>query len=209
MKKSTVELINVRSNLEITTRERGKIKQRVKGHNIWLNLGREYLVQLIGYSSFSPDLTFRDDRIKYMGVGIGGTKQIAPGVANIDPLLTAYPGTNLYVDTDPTLTVLERPVRVSGGSSAPPYLVVSDEWLGRVQAPATFPAVTQINFRRVFSQAEISYNPFLTVPLSEVMLYTSAANVNSASNTGVAYDTFPTISKTAAFDLEVSWTIRF
>jgi hypothetical protein len=41
------------------------------------------------------------------------------------------------------------------------------------------------------------------------MLFTSAASISVWNNTGVAYDTFDTISKTDAFDLEVSWTVRF
>ena len=51
--------------------------------------------------------------------------------------------------------------------------------------------------------------PFLSVPLSEVGLLTAAADPGNYANTLVAYDTFDTISKTSAFDIEVEWTIRF
>ena len=117
------ETVKVRNNLRITARERGKIAARREGHNIWLDLGREYLASLIALASYSPDTPERNDRVKYMGFGIGGTRQVAPGVANTAPLVVAYPGTNAQTDTDPLVTTLERPVRVSGSTTSPssPY----------------------------------------------------------------------------------------
>jgi hypothetical protein len=203
------ETIEVRSNLILTTRERGKLVARRKGHNIFLNLGREWLTQLIAYSSFSPLTTFTDDRIRYMGLGIGGNRQLAPSTANSAPLLTAYPGTNAQVDTDPTVTRLERPVRVSGGSTDFPAYLASDTWIGQVQAPSNFPSAREVTFARLFTQLEISYLPYLTVPLSEVMLFTNGAGPHVYNNTGVAYDVFDTLSKTDAFELEVAWTLQF
>lgn len=204
-----VETVEVRQNLIITARERGKIMARREGHNIWLDLGREYLASLIAYLSFGPDTPERNDRIKYMGFGIGGTRQLAPSVANFPPMSTAYPGTNAQTDTDPTVTTLERPVRISGTTSVPPYNA-GDVWLGQIQAPSPHVTPSEVTFRRLFSTAEISYSTFLTVPLSEVALFTSLANpVGVPLNTAVAYDTFDTISKTGAFELEVAWTVRF
>src|SRR3972149_4332718 len=97
-----VDTIEVKQNLHLVMRENGKIEARRDGHNIFVDLGREWLTELISYRSFSPDVTYRDDRVRYMGVGIGGTRQLALAVANVDPLLTIYPGTNAQTDTDPT-----------------------------------------------------------------------------------------------------------
>ena len=213
MRRRSNETVEVRNNLELTVRERGKICARRRGHNIWLNLGREYLAQLIAYSSYSPVTPERNDRVRYMGLGIGGTRQIAPSVANSSPLgggsaPNAYAGTNSQTDTDPDVTSLERPVRISGSEDPYPGLV-GDVWLGQVQAPATHSVATQVTFRRVFTQLDISYGVYLTVPLSEVMLYTGAADPLVYDNTGIAYDTFDTLSKTDAFELEIAWTVRF
>jgi hypothetical protein len=205
------ETVEVKNNLRITARERGKVVQRRDGHNIWIDLGREYLASLIALVSYGPDTPERNDRIKYMGFGIGGTRQVAPGVANVAPMSVAYPGTNLQTDTDPSVTTLERPVRVSGSTTGPtdPYNP-ADVWLGTIQAPPIHNTATQVTFRRLFTQTEVSYSSFTTVPLSEVMLFTSAANpIGQPFNTGVAYDTFDTISKTGALELEVEWTVRF
>ncbi len=200
--------VQVKNNLNLTVRERGKLVARRSGHNIWVNLGREYLASLIAYSSFTPVTPERNDRIRYMGLGIGGTRQLALAVANAAPLVTAYPGSNARTDTDPTITTLERPVRISGSSDPYPGQG-ADVWIGQVQAPATHGTATEVTFKRVFTQLEVSYNPFLTVPLSEVGLFTGAANVNVYNNLLVAYDTFDTLSKTNAFELEIDWTVRF
>lgn len=207
MRRSIVELIEVQSNLELTLRERGKITQRREGHNIWLNTGRIYLAQLIAYSSMSPLTPEINNRVRYMGLGIGGNRQLAPAVAGNAPL-DVYVGTNAQTDTDPTVTTLERPVRISGGTDTYPGLA-GDVWLGQIQAPALHPTPSEVTFKRLFTQLDINYTPYLTVPLSEVMLYTNAANPLVYNNTGIAYDTFDTLSKTDAFELEIAWTIRF
>jgi hypothetical protein len=205
------DIIEVRNNLKMTVRERGKIAMRREGHNIWLDLGREYLAKLISLRSYGPDVPEEDHRIKYMGFGVGGTRQVAPGVANSPPIVTAYPGTNAQTDQDPALTQIERPVRISGSTTSPtdPYLP-TDVWIGMIQAPPIHTQPNEATFRRLFSQTEISYSSFLTVPLSEVALFTSGAvAIGQPFNTAVAYDTFDTISKTGAFEIEVEWTIRF
>lgn len=201
-----VDRIPVKQNLSLTLRERGKIVDRRDGHNIWLDLGREWIAKLIAYSSFSPDTPEEDYRVKYMGLGIGGTRQLVSPVPS--PVGTTYAGTNTQTDTDPTILRLERPVRVLGSESAYPG-VAGDQWVGRVQAPADHITATSTTFRRVFTSSEVSYGSFLTVPLSEVGLFTAAADPENYQNTMIAYDTFDTLSKTSAFDLEVVWTIRF
>lgn len=200
--------VEVKQNLSLVMRERGKIVAQRDGHNIWLDLGREYLAQLIGYSSFTPLTSVRSDRIRYMGFGIGGTRQIAPGIANSIPLSTTYPGTNAQTDEDPTVTQLERPVRLSGTSTPPPYNA-NDRWLGQVQAPPDYPAFNKVTFRRLLSSVEVSYAPFQTVPISEIGLFTNLADPLLPHNSMVAYDTFETLTKTDAFELEVAWSIIF
>lgn len=203
-----VDRIEVKQNLFIIARERGKIVDRRDGHNIWLDLGREYLAQLISLTSFSPDTPVRNDRIKYMGVGIGGTQQLALGAANSAPVSPPYTGTNSQTDTDPTITTLERPVRLSGSATSYPG-ISGDVWVGEVQVPPDLTSSTEVTFQRVFSSGEVNYGQFLSVPLSEIGLFTSAADPVNYLNNPVAYDTFDTLSKTAAVDLEVVWTIRF
>jgi hypothetical protein len=202
-----IETVEVESNLTIVARERGKIVDRRDGHNVFLDLGREWLAELISYASFSPDTPERNDRVRYIGFGIGGTRQLALAVANSPPHSVSHPGTNAQTDLDSSVTGLERPVRVSGGATAYPG-AAGDVWVGQVQAPALHPMPAHAEFRRLFTQTEVSYGTFLTVPLSEVALFTAAASPGLYNNTAVAYDTFDTISKTGAVELEVRWTLR-
>jgi hypothetical protein len=211
-----VETVKVKSNLIITMRDRGKIVARRKGHNIWLDLGRGYLASLIGYTSFSPLTTERDDRVRYIALGVGGDRQIAPSVSGNPPISTSYPGGNDQTDTDPTIQGLQRPVRLSG-DTADYVHTPTGIWMGQVQ-PVSHPTASQSQFVCLFTLLQISYAPFLTVPLSEAGLFTNRANPAVAPKASqpsydatsfVAYDTFDTISKTAAFELEVNWTVRF
>src|SRR5262245_55416648 len=201
------EVILVKSNLKVTVRERGKIVDRRQGQNIWLDLGREYLAQLIAFQSFGPDTPVRDDRIKYMGLGIGGTAQIALGTANSAPIDPPYTGTNLQDDVTPIVTTLERPVRVTGSDAAYPG-IAGDQWIGQIQAPPDLSTSGEVVFRRIFTEDEVSYDPFLKVPISEIMLFTSAADPENYQNTGVAYETIATLTKTNAVAIEFEWTIR-
>jgi hypothetical protein len=200
--------VEVRNNVKFTMRERGKKVFEYENHNIWLNLGREYLASLIDYTSFTGPTPERNDRIAYMGVGIGSNQQIALTTANSPPLSTAYPGTNAQINTDPTVTALERPVRISGGSTPYPG-AGGDVWLGQVVAPAVHTTATQTTFSHLFGETDVSYSPFLVVPLSEIMLFTFDANPSVFNGVGVAYSTFPTISKTNAFTLLIDWSILF
>jgi len=204
------ETIEVKQNLVINARERGKLVATREGHNIWLDLGREYLAQLIAYQSYGPDVPFRDDRVRYMGVGIGGTAQTTNPLLLNDPVgpLAPYPGLNTQTDDDPTVASLERPVRVSGSATVTPG-IAGDIWLGQVGSADPFTIPTECTFRRAFTELEVSYGQFIAVPLSEIGLFTSAADPGTSFNNPVAYDTFDPLNKTAAFTLEVIWTIRF
>lgn len=212
-----VDRIEVKQNLIITARERGKIIARREGHNIWTDVGSSYLAELIAFSNPQTQTTYRDDRIKYMGVGIGGTAQKAKTFSDIWPLgdidapeggSGAYTGTNEQTDTDATVSIIERPVKLSGVFAPYDEPDPNDIWIGIVGIP-DLSLPNQVTFTRVFTQAEINFNVLVSVPLSEIGLFTSAADPNSYTNEMVAYDTFDTISKTAAINLEVVWTIHF
>jgi len=200
--------LKVKSNLVITLRERGKIVARREGHNIWLDFGRTLLASLLPYTSFSPLTPEQTIRPRYMGFGIGGTKQ-SSYIANIDPLLASYPGTNIATDEMPGLLALERPVRfgwVTGSPVNPPY-DSGDIWLKQVQPP-THPTTTSAKFTLTATSTDINGGYYLAVPLSEVGLFAANCSVNTFNNSPLAYDTFDSVQK-AGYDLNVSWTIRF
>jgi hypothetical protein len=198
----------VRSNLFLTLRERGKIVARRKGHNIWLNVGRQYLARLISYATFAPLAPEQDNRLSYIGFGIGGSRQNAPAVADNDPLLTHYPGTNNNSDLDATVSSLERPIRYAWVGTPSNVYDPDDVWLKQVQVP-THPFTTSTKYNLTVTTVEMTDGPYLIMPLSEIGLFHRGADLNSPIESPVAYDTFDTLPKTNALELSVSWTIRF
>jgi len=79
-----VETIEVMANIWLQLREHGKKVQGGcrEGHNVFTDVGRQWLAQLISYQGFGPDVTYRDDRVRYIGVG-EGTQVEVPGVVQL------------------------------------------------------------------------------------------------------------------------------
>lgn len=196
-------------NIELDVRERGKLVSREKTHNIVTNIGRQFLSEVIVSSTAAPVITRAQDTVvRYIGFGIGGDRQNS-SIANSSPFSVDYPGVNTQTDTDLTVSGLERPVRISGAPL----------WMREIAAPATFPTATSVRFTAVFTETDLNYGSYASVPLSEIGLYTSAADPalpNGASGAYpgagglmIAYDTFNTIHKSGVFSIEVRWEFRF
>ena len=208
--------ITAKSNLQITLRERGKIVARRQGHNIWLDFGREFLASLLGYQTFIPLVPEQDNRISYIGFGIGGTRQISPAVADNEPLHSHYPGGSTQTDTMPGVLSLERPVRFGWAVGPDAPAVVDDDlvydagdvWLKQVQVP-THPITTSTRFALTATSTDLNGGFYLAVPLSEIGLFHRGADIHVYNNSPVAYDTFDSVQKAGSYDLNVSWTIRF
>lgn len=197
-------------NIDIDVFERGKIVQRERSHNIVTNIGRQFLSEVIVSDTPSPTISRHQDTVvRYCGWGIGGNRQVSPSIANNTPFSTDYPGSNTQTDTDLTVSGLQRPIRVTGAPL----------WMREIAAPATFPTATSVRFVTSFSETDLNYGSYASVPLSEIALFSSAANPalpNGASGSYpgaggliLAYDTFNTINKTGVFSVEVRWEFRF
>jgi hypothetical protein len=223
------EGIHVKSNFELIARDRGKIVPGacVKNHNIWVNLGREFLPQVV-----SPNADFThhmlDTFIGYMSFGIGGNKQTVNVGAAYPDLEAAYPGQLLYDKGTPGTKYLERPVMTTGtpGPSG------SGDWAVRVLAPPTLvqngSLYSTVEFTGVVSDQAINLGgTYPSVPVSEagLMLYNQPvmgaastdifnytappAYINPARPTVVAYNNFGPITKTTDITLEVRWKLQF
>jgi hypothetical protein len=201
----------MKANLFITARDRGKVVLRREGHNVWLDTGRALLANLI-----SPGSPVENNRIRYMGFGVGGTRQSLSS-PNEPPIVTHYPGTNLQMDINQHASRLERPVRFSssGSPTVPtgtyPTLTYppTDVFLREVDGPPTFPTTTSLKFTCTISEAELTYGPFYSLGISEIGLFSNAADIHDYAAAPVAYDTFDSIPKTSSLTLQVDWTIRF
>lgn len=208
------EDLEVRVNLDIILIDRGKRHLHHRSHNIVLDTGRQFLCenimpQALGVGTFTRQ---QNTVVRYMGFGIGGTRQNATR-AYATPYSDAYPagygGTNLQTDIDVSVGGLERPVMVD-----------ATLWMKEIATVngGTFPSGTSVMFVSVFTQADINVGPYISVPISEIALYKSDADpllpngggvYPGASTFAIAYDTFDPISKTGVFDIEARWTWQF
>jgi hypothetical protein len=225
----------VRTNVRIEVRERGKLMGTREVHNVWVDRGREYLASMLAYASSGPDVAERNDRVRYMSVGIGSNRQGFGGVADVPPISTQYPsgsdplGTNghQYDESFPyiwdgvgdhnTITTLERPAKFTGNANT--YGVDgNDRWL--IDDPYFFTAhltLTEITLHGVitgsFNQvAHVTHRPL--VPITEAGLHTDEAAVLPLNGTLpfnplMAYVSFDTILVTTDIVVEFIWSVKF
>lgn len=229
MFKDTIEVI---SNLKIIGRERGKKVPSLcrEGHNIWVNLGRQFLPEVISPKDSAFDAHYNDSPlrvVRYMGVGIGGDAQTASITGTLN---THYPGQNTFDDEDLaslTIPYLERPVKVTGTAGVG---TAAGVWMKDVNAPPTFSGtpIHKVEFEALFLETDLHLSgAYPTVPLSEVALMLSDQTASRTSeevydyvtgpayiNTGtrqrcVAYHDFTTLTKSASVTLEIHWELQF
>ena len=228
-----LEKINVKANVRITARERGKRVPALcrEDHNTWVDFGRQYLAEVISpkdgtfsnhYGETGPAVRV----VRYVGLGIGGVEQTAD-IASLYPTLDAhYPGRNTYSDSDVTINYQQRPVKVTG---TPGVGASAGVWGNSVSAPPSFSGTptNKVDFVAFFSETDLHLSgAYPAVPLSESGLILSTETISRPSNQVydyltspdyigayrqyvVAYNAFATLTKTAAVTLEIHWEIEF
>jgi hypothetical protein len=180
--------------VEVTLRRGEEVVGHHRGHNIWLNTGRQWLRDMLTYSSYSPLTAPETRRIAYIGLGIGGFRQ-GNAAALVPPLSDDYPGSNRQTDMNPGVTSMERPCRVAAGQ----YLRLLD--------PPTFPVPNVVRYAATFGPTDLTYGGYTYLPLSEIGLFLAGSNIASAGNAPVAYDVFDTCVKTPDITMDVVWLI--
>lgn len=208
------DLLDVTWNLELIGFDRGKRRLlHERTHNIVVNNGRQFIAEVLSASAFAgPSFTrTQNSVVRYIGFGIGGTRQNSVEASD-SPLADAYPtgygGTNDQTDVDVTISRLERPVKAT-----------SSAWLKQVATPATFPNATSVQWSALFDAADLNLAPHVMMPISEIGLYSSAADPTlpnggsgtypAATSAMIAYDTFTALPKTAFWSVLARWTWQF
>ena len=205
-----VQPFEIKWNLELVGFERGKRKVlHQRTHNIIVNNGRQFVLGAISALSFGAGIERAQNHvIRYIGFGIGGSRQTTPA-ASQTPLADSYPGgyggANTQTDTNLAVSRLERPVK------ATPAL-----WLKQVTAPPAYPTANSVTWSALFQASDINLAPHTLMPISEIGLYTSGAdpaqpNGGPGTYPGgtehmVAYDTFVSLPKTGYWATLVNWT---
>lgn len=213
------DIIEVKYNLHIEARERGKLVQSMDTHNIFVDSGRYWLSRLMGYKTLptpptapnegttaTPVDPYVNHRIRYIGVGIGGDRQHYPVTYFNTPPLDVYQATFLQNDTTPAVSHLETPV--------PVYEHNGIYWLAQVTNTLTGLPNGQIKFTRVFTENELSFGGRPIIPVSEVALFTNEADPTASpyptryDGPMVCYDTLDTLPKNNSIVLQFDWTLR-
>lgn len=192
------ETVQIAGFFSAVCRERGKIVPgtRREGFNIWTLTGREYLARLMSYSSYSPLTPARNDRIKYIGFGIGTTPEVSSVSKVVSPIAYTSGGGDKFLAD---LAIPTYPFQTSGSYG------------------------TAVKYTREFSETELSITTSVT--LTEAGLFTDGSPTSSpipftpgtrditlaqaGNQAPVAYKTFEPLKKTQNFVLQASWEVRF
>lgn len=206
-----LEDIPIVVNFFATLRDRsGRVADHREVHNVFTNIGRDWLAHLVAWDSFGdPDVPVTQRRVRWIGVGTGTTQEEAA-----------------------TVTELETPAVVDDAGN---YLVILQETQFPAVTTPPFPedtvAVTRFIKELSYNEVTLDTNP--VVPISEAGLFVDVHKAQAsptgiggaedspvgglnttldpaASDNGpVAYANFEPITKTQDFSLELRWDFRF
>jgi hypothetical protein len=185
-------LVEVKGWVDIVMRERGKIVpgSRRSGHNIWTNTGREFLAMLMSLETVNT--TYRQDRVAYIGCGIGTTQLEEPNVLSLLSPAEYAPGLFLAPLDLPTfpLTPTRTTVRY--------FRSFSESEL--TTTPNSTKMISELGlFTDGAPDAVPVYSPGTRHLEFDV----------AGQQSPVAYKTFEPVGKTDALVMEVAWEIRF
>ena len=188
----------MKNNVEIILRERGKIVSQTESHNVWTVAGSGWIARLISEG-------LENNRIRYVGFGIGGVRQSC-ATAFQPPMTTEYPGTNNQSIMTPDIKGLERPCAVHKGAFLKEITEVDlcHSKLHHHTGTKRRVGLMMTKFTTIFDMGDLSYDngDFKQIPLSEIGLF--AAGTTSP----LGYNTFPTVLKSNTHEMTVVWTVR-
>src|SRR5687767_6159445 len=193
------DVVQVEGFFSAVCRERGKIVPgtRRQGKNIWTLTGREYLARLMSYSAYgvgaTPDTPARNDRIRYLGLGVGTQPEVSTVTKLVTPVAFDAAGVTFLAE----LAIPSYPFQTSATA------------FGNV-----------VRYFREYTESQISISG--TVILTEAGLYTDGSPTasfapktrdlilaNASAQAPAAYKSFEPLRKTQNFVLQASWEIRF
>lgn len=180
----------MRANFHACLQENGLVVpgSRRVGHNVFTNFGREWLAQLVGWSTIgvsTDDIEFTNFKVRWLMVGTG-TQLEQVGVARLVSGLTVTTGPDVYLREVP-------------------------------DPPTIFPTTSSVRWVTTYTGASADFDHHgASVDVTEAGLFVDEDSGGGPSlSTGdpnlnpVAYKTFPVLTKLAAQDLIIRWEFRF
>jgi hypothetical protein len=212
-----LDLLKPECNVRIIALKDGKIVDQRETHNVITNVGRNWLRNLVGASSYPEsgadvygEHSLTDERVRYMAFGVGGALSSDPYFHSQEELVT--------------VTSLEDFVAITDVNPEPPSTRYLIEVMPQTLANQSFPTPYSIRFSCLIDESLVSFDGNLSysgqpvgtsVPISEAGLYISGASpgkvLSHEDNTSrlVAYDIFAPITITPNITLRVEWEFRF
>lgn len=191
----------------------------VTAHNAWSYYGRDYLARVVALQTLGTvDVPQVDKRIRYLGLGMGGTGGPLGLPADVaqeypaggDPNATSGREYNCRDMVNPPVATLERPVRRAGSRLPYGSAPQSDVWLFD-DIETRFLDTQSVTFSFVVDceAGDVVYGGRGPTPISEAGLFHAGASVNNPFNMLVAYVNFGTLYLLEDSVLTLSWTVRF
>ncbi len=181
-------------------RERGKLVPGTRrvGKNIWTLTGREYLARLMSYSAYgSPDTPSRNDRIRYIGFGIGSAGSEVSSVSRlVSPIAYNTASGGLFLAE---LAIPTYPFQTAAGFGT--SVLYSREFSEEELSTATTVTLTEAG---LFTDGSPTASPTPFAPGTRVLTLAQAT-----SQAPVAYKIFEPLNKTQNFVLQTSWEVAF
>ncbi len=183
-------VIEVEGWVKILMRERGKIvpHSHREGHNIWTNIGREYLAMLMSLQT-APTTSYRNDRVAYIGVGTGSQIEEAGILSLITPIAYISGQFLAALDVPPTFPL--TPTRTT---------VKYHRVFAENEITLSSGSTVNISEMGLFTNGRQS---------DYVVGSRDTTLANASSQSPVAYKSFEPLGKTDSLQLEISWEIRF
>lgn len=192
------ERVYIEGFFSMYARENGKIVpgSHRDGKNIWTLTGREFLARLMSYAAYSPDEAARNDRIRYLGFGVGTTPEVSSVSQLVSPIAYTASSGGLFLAE---LAIPTYPFQTSGSFG------------------------TAVRYTREFSETELSTSG--SVLLTEAGIFTDGSATASPDpfepgtrdltlaqaqfQAPMGYKTFEAFRKTQNMIISCFYEVRF
>jgi hypothetical protein len=185
---SYLGVVGVKGWVDIVARERGKKVPGLcrSGHNVWTNVGKEYLAVLMQKNTGTG--TNRSDRVAYIGAGTGSQPEEPAIIGLVEPVQVSISGDFLVAITPPTWPL-------SPSKTTARYYRHYGE--------------TELTTLSVPTLSISEFGLFTDGGQDDPALARDTTIGNASKQSPVAYKTFEPIGKTQNLSLDVYWEIRF
>jgi hypothetical protein len=187
------QILGIESNVEFILRERGKVRERREGHNVFTVAGKNLLSKLMPWSFIgTTDVPYTNRRVRWMGVGIGSQLEVTTVSAINQPVLVT--------DTDylSAIQSVEFPTSTS-------VRFIKEFGTGEITIVGTPVTITEAALFADVSPANMGG----TEDVGYSGVSSTTLDPTAVANAPISYKVIEGLTKTVDFTLEIRWEYRF